>query len=490
MYNTFYMRLIFSLIIFFIFSIQSFSQIPATEVRAVWLTTNWGLDWPTQGTSVKAQKEELQKILDQLQKENFNTVLFQTRAQGRVFYKSAIEPLSSYFNHAENFDPLAFAIEECHKRGMECHAWIITYPMEKAKVKYTGRGKNRKATITDKKPDHYKAVNGTWYLDPGRPETKKHIQSIVREIVTNYDVDGIHFDYIRYPSNTRQFPDEDTYKKYGNGIDLYEWRRSNINSLINGIYDEVKSIKKWVQVSSSPLGRYKILPEINPNDGWTAYETVFQDVGHWMQNGKHDLAFPMMYHREQNFFPYLDDWMKNSNERIIVPGLGIYQMDENDWPLDDILKQMNYTREKGVPGQAYFRTKNLLNNLKGIRDSVHTFYSTPAKLPPLTWLNNVAPNSPLNLEIFRTDNDTLNIRWERPEEPGDFTYTIYISFTEDVDTNNPKNILVTGLRVNSYSFPINSGDFGIYYFVTASNRYHNESVVCFPGYFVHSQDEH
>ncbi|MBK5719393.1 family 10 glycosylhydrolase [Dysgonomonas sp. Marseille-P4677] len=482
------MRLLF-ITAFFLFSILSFAQVPSVEVRAAWLTTNWGLDWPTQGTSVSKQKEELQKILDQLQKENFNLVLFQTRAQGRVFYRSKFEPLSEYFNHSDNFDPLAFAIEECHKRGMECHAWLITYPMDKAKIKYTGKGKRRKSTVINNKPNYYKEVNGTWYLDPGRPESRELITSIVNEIVSNYDVDGIHFDYIRYPSNTRKFPDDDTYKKYGNGKSLYDWRRDNITQLVTEVYDKVKAIKKWVQISSSPLGRYRVLQDVAPNDGWTAYETVFQDAGHWMKSGKHDLVFPMMYYREHRFYPFVDDWVANSNGRIVVPGLGVYQMDEQNWSLQDIIEQMKYIRDNKVSGVAYFRTGNILNNLKGIKDSIHTYYSAPAKLPPLTWLDNEAPNSPINLQVYKDNAGNLNIKWDAPQDNEDYTYTVYAYSSEDIDIRNPYNILISGLRSNSYSFPVSIGEFGYYYFVTASDRYHNESVVCFPAYFSHSENE-
>lgn len=482
------MRIIYLLFTFFSLSIGAFSQVPATEVRAVWLTTNWGLDWPAQGTSVTAQKEELERILDVLKRENFNTVLFQTRAQGRVFYKSEIEPKSSYFNHADNFDPLAFAIDECHKRGLECHAWIITYPMEKAQMKYTGRGKRRKGVPVKNKPDYYKFVNGTWYLDPGRPETTDRIVSIVSEIVSNYDVDGVHFDYIRYPSNTGKFPDEDTFKKYGNGEKLSDWRRNNINRLVTQVYDTVKSIKKWVQVSSSPLGRYRVLP-VSPNDGWTAYETVFQDAGHWMKSGKHDLMFPMMYYRGRNFYPFLDDWIANSNGRIIVPGLGVYQMDELNWPLQDIVDQMKYIRENKVKGEAYFRVGNLLNNLKGVMDSVRAYYPAPAKLPPLIWLDSIAPNSPLDLQVYKDNNGLLNIKWNMPDKNEDFTYTVYVSSTENIDRDNSNSILATGLHANSYSFPAIVGEFGLYYSVSASDRYHNESIVSFPAYFSHSANE-
>lgn len=478
------------LLTFFFLTIQLFGQAPAMEVRAAWITTNWGLDWPAQRTSVESQKEELRRILDELQADNFNTVLFQARAQGCVFYRSKIEPLSPFFNHGDNFDPLAFAIEESHKRGMELHAWLITYPVEKAKGNYTGRGKRRRFIVSDKKPDYYKLIDDRWYLDPGRPETRSRMVSIVEEIVSNYDVDGIHFDYIRYPNNTMKFPDDDTYKKYGNGKSLHDWRRDNITRLVTEVYDKVKAIKKWVQISSSPLGRYRILPEVSRNDGWTAYETVFQDAGLWMQNGKHDLVFPMMYHREKYFYPFLDDWLANSNGRLVIPGLGVYQMDEQNWDLQDIMNQMNYIRTNKVKGQAFFRTGNILSNLKGVRDSIRAYYPTPAKLPPLTWLDSIAPDSPVNLQLYKDNEGNLNILWEASDNSEGFTYNVYASATESFDKNDPNFLLTTGLRSQSYSFPVSTGDFGFYYFVTASDRFHNESVVCFPGYFVHSEDEH
>lgn len=473
------------LLILFLLSIHPLqAQNPATEIRAVWLTTNWKLDWPGNAVSVPDQKRELQQMLDELHELNFNTVFFQTRAQGKVFYRSAIEPLSPFFNHADNFDPLAFAIEECHKRGMECHAWLVTYPDESIPKK---RKNAKKVT----KPSYYKQVNGIWYLDPGRPESRDHILSIVKEIVINYDVDGVHFDYIRYPNNNRKFPDQDTYKKYGNGMDLYDWRRENINKLVFDIYDWVKKMKPWVQVSSSPLGRYQVLHHINPNDGWTARETVFQDVGYWLKNGKHDLAFPMMYYRDSNFYPFLDDWMAVCNDRIVAPGLGVYQMmaNEKDWSSRDITNQMEYTRKKGILGQAYFRTRNVTDNVKGIKDSIQAFYPYPAKLPPLKWLDNEAPNSPLNLIVYKDDKGKLCMEWESPDPSEKMTYNIYFSTMENVDRSSPPNILATGVRGNRYTFDMNEGEFGFYYSVTASDRYHNESVPCFAAYYVHTPYE-
>ena len=173
------------LILFFCCFKSAFSNDPpATEIRAVWLTTNYGLDWPRNRTSQESQKRELINILDSLKKYNFNTVLFQVRARGEVLYISDIEPLSSlivsggYAN--DKFDPLAFAIEESHKRGLECHAWLVTYPLGTDKqVRSLGS-----KSITKKDPTITKKFKGEWFLDPGNPRTDDYLLSIVEEIVT------------------------------------------------------------------------------------------------------------------------------------------------------------------------------------------------------------------------------------------------------------------------------------------------------------------
>lgn len=487
------MKIFVSSVLFFLFSVNIFAQskIPATEIRAVWLTTNWGLDWPTRAGTVDQQKNELRSILNQLQDLHINTIMFQARAQGRAFYNSKYQAKSPLYNHSDGFDPLAFAIEECHLRGMECHAWLIAFPVESRIKKKIGNGKRQKIVFVDeKKPANYKAFEGTWYLDPGHPDTEKQLVDIAREIVENYDVDGIHFDYIRYPSNKRIFPDDDTYRKYGNGMNIYDWRRDNINRIVAKIYDTTKSIKKWVQVSSSPLGRYRVLPEIAPNDGWTGYETVFQDAGYWLQSGKHDLVLPMMYYRNRNFEPFLDDWVKNSGGRPVVPGIGVYQMmsNEQNWPISDIESQVNYVRNTGVKGQAYFRAGNIINNLKGLSDTLKIYYPTPAKLLPMKWLDNEAPNSPILTEVYKDQYGNLHVQWDAPDHQEDYTYTVYFSYKDGFDTDDANQILTTGLRSNSYSFPIREGEFGCYYTVTASDRFHNESVPCVSAYFVHSAD--
>lgn len=308
------------------FQILQAAGIPKQEVRGVWLTTIYGLDWPHRPAATevarKAQQEDLCRILDRLQEANFNMVFLQVRLRGDVIYRSAIESASKTFSGKygvmPGYDPLAFAIEECHKRGMECHAWFVTFPVGTEKqVREQG-----KLSVVKRHPKLCKLHNGEWYLDPGVPETADYILSLVKELVTNYDIDGIHFDYIRYPEQAKSFPDKPVYNKYGKPKKLAEWRRENINRMVYRIYDWVKMNKPWVQVSSSPLGKYNRIPRV-PNAGWTAYESVFQDPKKWIMAGKQDMIVPMMYYRNNNFFPFVDNWVEDCNHRLVVPGLSL-----------------------------------------------------------------------------------------------------------------------------------------------------------------------
>ena len=456
---------------------------PPTEVRAVWLTTNYGLDWPTNRTDINVQKRELIKILDDLQRYNFNTVFFQARTRGEVLYNSKIEPMSSVVAKARpgqsTFDPLLFAIEECHKRGIACHAWLVTYPLGgNSQVKSLGQ-----RSIARIQPSIAIQYKNEWFLDPGNPKTDDYLLSIVNEIVKNYDVDGVHFDYIRYPDNSTKFPDKNMFVKYGKGKNISDWRRENINRFVSKVYDSVKNIKPWVQVSSSPLGRYR--PLHDKNDGWNAFGTVLQDAGYWMMSGKHDALYPMMYYRNQLFYPFADDWVLHGNNRLVVPGLGVYQMQELKWPKEDIVNQIDYTREKKMSGQAYFRTENVLSNLKGILFTINDYYKYPAKLPAMTWLSDTIPNAPYDLTA-ETVNGIFQLKWKNNKTERT-TYTIYKTVNEDFDTENATNIVATGLRDPLYELYVEDNDEAYYYFVTSSDAFNNESVICYPAFYYHSK---
>ena len=453
---------------------------PKHEIRATWITTLGGMDWPrnkaTNANGIRRQQQELRDILDQLKEANFNTVMLQTRLRGDLIYPSAFETfpeaLTGKTGRNPGYDPLAFAIEECHKRGMELHAWIVTIPVGnhrqiKLLDKYSVVRKNRKIC---------KQHQGSWYLDPGHPGTADYLAGIVREIVSRYDVDGVHFDYIRYPENARRFPDKDTHRKYGKGKDLKQWRRENITAIARRLHAEVKQLKPWVKVSSSPVGKFKDTNRYS-SFGWNAYETVYQDAQGWLKEGIHDALFPMMYFKDNHFYPFALDWKENDNGRWVVPGLGIYFLSpkEQDWPIDEVSRQLHFTRQTGLAGHAYFRNRFLLDNVKGIFDELkNDFYTTPALVPPMTWQDSIAPSAPTEPFYELQTNGEVKLAWSASKDNHDLpvVYHLYASSNYPVDTNNANNLLATYLKGNQITLPDGEG----YFAVTAADRYGNESA--------------
>ena len=452
---------------------------PKHEIRATWLTTLGGMDWPrnkaTNASTILKQQQELCAILDQLKEANFNTVMLQTRLRGDLIYPSQIETfpeaLTGRTGRNPGYDPLAFAIEECHKRGMELHAWIVTIPAgNNRQVKLLG-----KHSIVRKNRKICKQHQGAWYLDPGHPETADYLASIVREIVTRYDVDGIHFDYIRYPENARRFPDRDTHRKYGKGKDLKQWRRENITAIARRLYNEVKQAKPWVKVSSSPVGKFKDTSRYS-SLGWNAYETVYQDAQGWLKEGIHDALFPMMYFKDNHFYPFALDWKENDYGRWVVPGLGIYFLSprEQNWPLDEVSRQLFFTRQTGLAGHAFFRNKFLLDNVKGIFDELkHEFYTAPALIPPMTWQDSIAPTAPTSPVYKESKDGSIKLSWSASKDNDDLpvVYHLYASSTYPVDTDDANHLYATYLKDTEAIVKDNR-----YYAVTSADRYGNEST--------------
>ena len=469
---------LFTITIFLLTITQTVAQ-PKYEIRATWLTTLGGMDWPrhkaTSAEGIRRQQQELCNILDRLKEANFNTVMMQTRLRGDLIYPSAIETfpeaLTGKSGKNPGYDPLAFAIEECHKRGMELHAWIVTIPAgNNRQVKLLG-----KHSVVKKYRQICKQHDRAWFLDPGHPKTADYLSNIVREIVTKYDVDGIHFDYIRYPENAHRFPDRDTHRKYGKGKDLKLWRRENITNIVRRLYSEVKQVKPWVKVSSSPVGKFKDTSRYS-SLGWNAYETVYQDAQGWLKEGIHDALFPMMYFKDNHFYPFVLDWKENDNGRWVVPGLGIYFLSpkEKDWPLDEMSRQLYFTRQSGLAGHAFFRNKFLMDNVKGILDEIqHVFYSTPALIPPMTWQDSIAPSVPTSpIHEFQA-NGRVRLAWKASKDNHELpvVYHLYASATYPVDTENAHNLFATHLKDTTIT-----GKEGYYYAVTSADRYGNESA--------------
>lgn len=425
---------------------------PKHEVRATWLTTIGGIDWP-HSYQAEAQKHELNRTLDQLQAAGINTVIIQTRVRATTIYPSDIEPwdgcITGTPGKKASYDPLQLCIDECHKRGMECHAWVVTIPVGK----WNKLGCKQ---LRQKYPKLIKKIGEDGYMDPEQKETGDYLARMCTEIVSRYDVDGIHLDYIRYPETWKIKVSRAKGREY-------------ITDIVRKVHRAVKSLKPWVKLTCSPIGKHDDLRRYR-SGGWNAHTTVCQDAQVWLKEGLMDGLFPMMYFQDNNFFPFAIDWKEQSDGRTVVPGLGIYFLDprEGKWSIDQVVRQMNVSRELGM-GHCFFRTKFLLDNVKGIYDFTCRFNRMPALVPPMTWAGQLAPTEPAELAL---KGNTLS--WQAAKDRSDapyLYYNIYASEDFPVDVTKAENLVAMRVTKTSVLVPNN----GKNYAVTAMNRYGLES---------------
>jgi len=450
------MKRLYFLLITALLCTGALAQLPKHEVRAVWLTTIGGIDWPTSHQAA-TQKKELQQILDQLKSAGINTVLLQTRVRGTVIYPSDMEPWDACITgtpgRAPGYDPLQFAIDECHRRGMELHAWVVTIPVGKW-------NKAGCAALRKKQPKLIRKIGEDGFMNPEMPQTADYLAKICSEITSRYDVDGIHLDYIRYPETWRiKVPREQG--------------RKNITRIVEAINYAVKRQKPWVKLSCSPIGKYDDLLRYR-SGGWNARTAVCQDAQAWMRRGLMDAIYPMMYFRNNQFFPFAIDWQEHSYGRMVVPGLGIYFLDphEGNWTLADVQRQMNVARSLGQ-GHCYFRSRFFTNNTKGILDFAHSFDATPALIPPMTWAGKQPPSAPATLTL---DGQTLSWSGAKDNSGGPYLlYNIYASREHPVDTEDPRNLVAMRMASTALSVPKTPK---MHYAVTAVDRYGQESRPC------------
>jgi yngK protein len=434
---------------------------PKREVRAVWLTTIGGLDWPhsyaQSPTSITKQKKELQVILDQLKVAGINTVLFQTRIRGTVVYSSDYEPwdgcLSGTPNKSPGYDALGFAIEECHKRGMEIQAWIVTIPMGKWNQEGCKNLRNRY-------PSLLKRIGEEGFMDMENPQTAQYLANICGEITSKYDIDGIHLDYIRYPETWHIKVPKET-------------GRNHITNIVKAISSKVYGLKPWVKMSCSPIGKFNDLSRYWSH-GWNAYHKVCQDAQLWLKDNLMDELYPMMYFKGNQFYPFAIDWSENNYGKTIAPGLGIYFMDpkEKNWSLETITQELNVLRQYHL-GNAYFRSKFFTDNLKGLYFFVANNYNRyPALIPAITWRHSIAPTAPQAINIDKVNG---RISWSGAKDNSDAPYLLYNIYADSkfpVDINNPGNLVQTRLKEESATIPKNDK---LFYAITAMDRYGNES---------------
>ena len=433
-------------------------QTPKHEVRAVWLTTIGGIDWPHSYYSSNQQKE-LIAILDQLQNAGINTVLIQTRVRATTIFPSTFEPwdgcITGHPGTSPGYDPLQFCIEECHKRGMECHAWIVTIPVGK----WNGLGCKQ---LRQKFPELIRKIGDEGYMNPEMPQTGDYLAQFCAEVTRRYDVDGIHLDYIRYPETWKIKVSRPQGRQY-------------ITDIVTKINRSVKSLKPWVKLSCSPIGKYDDLARYK-SSGWNANSTVCQDAQGWLRDGLMDALFPMMYFQGNHFYPFAVDWLEHSYGRIVAPGLAVYMMHprEKNWDLDVITREMSVLRQLGL-GCTFFRSKFFTDNIKGIYDFTCDFNITPALIPPMTWVGKHAPLAVSHLQVKRGMTADI-LSWQKAVDysGADYLlYNVYASKSYPVDINNPANLISARQREMAITVPHKG--YTLHYAVTAMNRYGLES---------------
>jgi uncharacterized lipoprotein YddW (UPF0748 family) len=359
------------------------------EVRGAWISTVFNLDWPKTKTSADQQKASYIALLDSLQEVGINTVYVQVRPAGDALYPSTIVPWSKVLTGIQGadpgYDPVAFMVEETHKRNMEFHAWfnpfrantdILTASLDPSHVALSH-------------PDWIVNIGKQLYINPGIPEARQHIIDTIMEVVNGYDIDGIHLDDYFYPSNT-VFNDDAAYRQYNQGAysSLADWRRGNINAFVQTLGESIHRVKPNVEYGISPFGvwRNQSVDKTGSDTkaGVTAYDSMYADVRAWIQNGWIDYVAPQIYWSMNNpaaDYDKLVDWWVSEVQGTgvdLLIGHAPYKLGTSEigWQsASEIINQLKYNQKyTEVKGSIFFRAENILNNPLGIKDQLQSYY--------------------------------------------------------------------------------------------------------------------
>jgi uncharacterized lipoprotein YddW (UPF0748 family) len=470
------------------------------EFRGAWIATVINLDWPSSpGLDSGFQRGELIRLLDELQAAGINAIMFQVRSECDAMYVSAIEPWSYWLTGGQGrapspfYDPLEFAVQEAHKRGMELHAWFNPY----RSVREVGSYTNAANHVSVLHPDWiltFQRVN-LKLLDPGLPQVRQYLTSVVMDVVNRYDVDGVHFDdyFYPYPDNVRSFSgitteDNATFASYSRGFtNRGDWRRDNINLLIKMIHDSIQVVKPFVKFGLSPFGIWRNGVPAGIV-GLDAYNTIYCDALAWLQQQTIDYLTPQLYWPfggGQDYGKLMPWWASQINGRHLYPGQAVYRIP--NWNANEMPRQIRLNRQTtpNAPGSVFFRALNLRENPKGFTDSLKTnFYLYPALSPVMNWKEVVPPNAPQNLRYERiAGTGSAGLRWETPAKAADgdtaFRYVVYrfdhaIIQPSELDDAS-KIVAIAGSSFNAPKTPPPSHT-PYYYTVTALDRNANESL--------------
>ena len=440
-------QLILLPLLFLMLSVHSQQVSPKFEFRAVWVATVANIDWPSQaGLSTAQQQQEVIEILDMHHRLGMNVVILQVRPASDALYNSPLEPWSRYLTGSPGkapdpfYDPLHFWIEQCHKRGMELHAWLNPF-----RVALNHSQPLASNHIAFQYPEWILKYGNSLYFDPGLPQTREYVAEVVRDIVTRYDVDAIHFDDYFYPYPlAEEFPDTTSFRYYNRGY-LYgnkaDWRRENVDMIIMNLNETIKSVKPWVKFGISPFGVWRNKADdprgSDSRAGATNYDHLYANIIKWQENGWIDYTLPQLYwqigHPLADFEKLAHWWKFHTYGRGMYIGHGVYKSDRASdvkaWTFSDELpRQIKLIREiPGIGGSAFYSSKHFNRDLLGFQDSLmFNLYRTKALVPPMPWLSTEAPQP-----VVRYSKNGRKVKWKtvaprsEMENPRQFIIYLY-----------------------------------------------------------------
>jgi uncharacterized lipoprotein YddW (UPF0748 family) len=474
---------------------------PKREFRGVWVASVANIDWPSKpGLSTDQQKQELIGILEQHKRIGINAIMLQIRPTADALYAKSRELWSHWLMGkqglapAPGYDPLAFAIQEAHSRGMELHAWFNPY-----RATMTAGQVTSPDHITKKRPELFYTYGGQKLFDPGLPEVRAYIVQVILDVVKEYDIDGVHFDDYFYPYRIagQKINDNATFTKYPNGFtNIDDWRRNNVDLLIKMVNDSVHHYKKYVKFGVSPFGIWKNYREDtlgSRTSGLSNYHELYADSRKWIKEGWVDYINPQVYFtfsRAVAPFGVLADWWgNNAYGRHLYIGQAAYLVHkmpsrmEAAWGnLAEIPNQIRYIRQNNrIQGSIFFSSKSLSTVAKQVADSLRTdLYKFPALPPQMPWLDDVVPNAPQTFTVEAMA-EGINLKWAKPLKAKDGEtasgYVLYRAEEGDkINILDPKYILQISFQDYTFYLDTNVQKGKRYtYVITALDRLKNES---------------
>ena len=391
------------------------------EFRGAWIATVNNIDWPSKpGLPVASQKKELFELIETAARLKLNCLIFQVRPACDALYPSKLEPWSEYLTGKMGkapvpaWDPLAYAINEAHRRGLELHAWFNPY-----RARYKGaKGSSSANHISRTNPSLVKSYNGFQWLDPAEPAAANHSLKVILDVTRRYDVDGIHIDDYFYPypdSKRTSFPDEASWNKSKTKMSRKDWRRMHINNFIKRIYAEIHKVKSHVKFGISPFGIWK--PGYPKQiKGLDAYDELYADARLWLREGWLDYCAPQLYWQindKDQSYPVLMQWWheQNPKDRHLWPGNNSAKVDP--WPASEIIKQIGLTRKhRGTTGNIHWNLSALADNRNNLGTQLITrTYTHPALVPASPWLDNRPPKTPAVFAKWDKAREMIRINW-------------------------------------------------------------------------------